>query len=334
MKFSVIVPVYRAERYLDHCLNSIKEQTYTDFECIVVDDGSDDSCPEICDRFASEDRRFSVIHKKNGGANSSRKVGSSAAKGEYIVCVDGDDFVDKTLLENLDRLINEYSPDTVLYGANRYTHCVENSFCSSVETGYYAGAALDEVLNSYLYDPDLKGINDGRILFYVWCKCIKRDLYLKCQSEVDDRISTGEDAVFTLLWKKHLKSAYFTDYCGYYYRSNEGSLERTFKTDCLENLDFATAEMRRICPDFSEKIDIYYFYRVLKLSLMAAQQLEYKEYIRFFKEQFTKDRALPVKRAKLTNHTVPSYIKYLLIKHRMWNVLYLLANTWFSGKFN
>ena len=96
--FSVIVPVYKVEEYLRRCVDSILAQTYTDFELLLVDDGSPDACPQICDEYARLDPRVRVIHKPNGGCVSARNAGISAARGEYICYVDGDDRVSSEML--------------------------------------------------------------------------------------------------------------------------------------------------------------------------------------------------------------------------------------------
>ncbi len=93
MKLSIIVPVYKVRRHLQRCIESILQQTYTDYELILVDDGSPDNCGAICDRYAQECDKVKVIHKKNGGLSSARNAGIAAAKGEYITFIDGDDTI-------------------------------------------------------------------------------------------------------------------------------------------------------------------------------------------------------------------------------------------------
>lgn len=92
---SIIVPVYNVENYLERCVRSIEAQTYKDIEIILVDDGSNDLCPSLCDDFARQDSRVSVIHKENGGLVSARKAGFAAATGSYIMSVDSDDWIEK-----------------------------------------------------------------------------------------------------------------------------------------------------------------------------------------------------------------------------------------------
>ena len=90
--FSIIVPVYKAEKYISECVDSVLAQTFEDFELILADDGSPDRCPEICDEYAKKDSRIKVIHKNNGGASSARNSGIDAACGEYIIFLDSDDY--------------------------------------------------------------------------------------------------------------------------------------------------------------------------------------------------------------------------------------------------
>lgn len=104
---SIIVPVYRVESYLTACVESVLAQTYEHFELILVDDGSPDNCPRMCDEFAAQDSRIRVIHKENGGLSSARNAGIDAAKGEYLAFLDSDDLWTPVFLERLYRAIGE-----------------------------------------------------------------------------------------------------------------------------------------------------------------------------------------------------------------------------------
>ncbi len=110
-KISVIIPVYKVEKYLNRCVQSIVDQTYKNLEIILVDDGSPDNCPAMCDAWAKKDNRIKVIHKKNGGAYSARNTGLDAATGDYIGFVDGDDYILSQMYDTLYGLITEYKTD-------------------------------------------------------------------------------------------------------------------------------------------------------------------------------------------------------------------------------
>ncbi len=100
-KISIIVPVYNAEEYLRKCLDSILSQTFSDWECILVDDGSKDKSGIICDEYAISDKRFKVIHKKNGGVSTARQVGTDSASGDFIIHVDSDDWIETDMLADM-----------------------------------------------------------------------------------------------------------------------------------------------------------------------------------------------------------------------------------------
>ena len=98
---SIIIPVYNTEKYLRRCIESVLSQSFTDFELILVDDGSKDSSPQICDEYASQDKRVRVIHKVNGGVSAARNDGLDIAKGEYVTFIDSDDWVEREYLQSL-----------------------------------------------------------------------------------------------------------------------------------------------------------------------------------------------------------------------------------------
>ena len=106
---SVIIPVYKVEKYLDECLASVTGQTYRNLEIILVDDGSPDRCGEICDQWANKDNRIRVIHKQNGGLADARNAGIDVATGDYISFVDSDDYVDEDFLEGLYSALKKFN---------------------------------------------------------------------------------------------------------------------------------------------------------------------------------------------------------------------------------
>ncbi len=113
---SVIVPIYRVEEYLDRCVQSLVDQTCRDIEIILVDDGSPDNCPGLCDAWACRDERIRVVHKENGGLSDARNAGLRVAKGERIAFVDSDDYVDPLFLETLQRTMEQTKADIVACG--------------------------------------------------------------------------------------------------------------------------------------------------------------------------------------------------------------------------
>ncbi|WP_010254886.1 glycosyltransferase family 2 protein [Treponema primitia] len=117
---SIIVPVYKTEKYLHKCVDSILAQTFTDFECILIDDGSPDTCREICDGYALKDCRIIVIHQKNAGVSAARNAGLDIARGEWIGFVDSDDWCDSGMFEFLINNAKKYNADISICGANKF----------------------------------------------------------------------------------------------------------------------------------------------------------------------------------------------------------------------
>lgn len=168
-KISIIVPVYRVEKYLDKCVESIINQTYSNLEIILVDDGSPDNCPSMCDRWAKKDERIKAIHKENGGVSSARNAGLDIATGEYIGFVDSDDWIEPDMYRYLIQFANENNADisrvsgwfhcnqdmipfreseefVVLSGRDKLVeNVISNSYYANIWTGIYKKQLFDNV---------------------------------------------------------------------------------------------------------------------------------------------------------------------------------------------
>ena len=114
-KISIIIPVYKVEKYLSRCMDTILNQTLKDIEIILIDDGSPDNCPELCDEYAKQDNRVKVIHKNNEGLGFARNSGLEIATGEYVAFVDSDDYVKKSMFEELYNELKVNNLDVVFY---------------------------------------------------------------------------------------------------------------------------------------------------------------------------------------------------------------------------
>ena len=218
---SVIVPIYKIERYLGICIESILNQTYHNLEVILVDDGSPDKCPDICDLYANKDSRIRVIHKKNGGLVSARKAGIIAATGQYIGNVDGDDWIGKGFYESLVSAMKASDADMVCAGQSRdlFEKCV--NFSDDVNSGLYEGERLKKLQMQMMSYGEFHRLG---ISTYVWNKLFKREVLLQHQLNVDERISIGEDAAVTYPVLMDCKRVYVTDNCAYHYRQREDSM--------------------------------------------------------------------------------------------------------------
>lgn len=128
-KISIIVPVYKVEQYLRRCLDSIVAQTFTDWECILIDDGSPDNSGAICDEYVAKDNRFSVIHQKNQGVSAARNAGLDAAKGDWVGFVDADDWIDKDMYDSAIYAGNINKAEIVMFGVFDEYKNKQKTFC-------------------------------------------------------------------------------------------------------------------------------------------------------------------------------------------------------------
>ena len=165
---SIIVPVYKVEEYLDKCIKSILNQTYTNLEIILVDDGSPDNCGKICDEYAKNDKRIIVIHKENGGLSDARNKGIEIAKGEYIAFIDSDDYIEKDMFEILYNLSVESHSDISMVSYKEIQNEViinENKEFTENIFEYSNTEAIKELLK------------DDKIKNYAWNKLYKKELF-------------------------------------------------------------------------------------------------------------------------------------------------------------
>ncbi len=230
---SVIVPVYKVEQYLHECVDSILAQTYTNLEIILVDDGSPDNCPAICDEYAAKDPRVRVIHKQNGGASSARNDGIKHCTGKYVAFIDSDDTIAPDWIENL------------------YTAISDRDFVISGLT-YVKNSEKDSVIPQNTKLVDLVKCS---LFGYTCNKLYKRDA-------LDGHEYCGglrEDLLFNLSIIASGRSYTISEACGYYYFQRQESLLHTVSVsdihtvfDFEEQLDFSTKSLA-----LQERIIIY-----------------------------------------------------------------------------
>lgn len=245
-KFSVIVPIYKVERYLSKCIESILNQTFSDFELILVDDGSPDNCPVICDEYAAKDGRIKVIHKKNGGLVSARNIGVKASTGEYICYVDGDDWIKENLLETVyNKATKAANPDMVIFGAIRQfeDHCVE--IPSGAPEGLYDKERLNMEVYPYMMFDNRKPFYSGLIFPVAWNKIYKRQLLQNHYCE-EERIQMGEDNafIFECLYAAHT-IIFLNDYLYVYNQLNNNSFIHSYDPNRFENNQILTSYIEK-----------------------------------------------------------------------------------------
>jgi len=231
VEVSVIVPIYRIEKYLPQCIDSLLSQSFLNFELILVDDGSPDNCPRICDEYAKADSRVKVIHKKNGGLVSARKEGLKKANGKFITFVDGDDWVDKFYLDIMFKLADANEADLVVTGHFR-------EFDSKIETikpknvGIYnEGDIKKEILPNAIYNGEFC---EHGVSTYVWNKLFKKELLDQILFNVPDDVVMGEDAAITFSYLTICKKIVISSTPLYYYRQRHDSIVKSVENPKTE----------------------------------------------------------------------------------------------------
>lgn len=210
---SIIVPIYNVEKYLRECLDSILVQTFTDWECLLVDDGSPDKCGEICDEYAAKDKRFRVFHKENGGVSSARNLGLDKAKGEWVTFVDADDMIAPNFLRALVEPTLKYEAlDFVHAGCCNY----QDGKIVGIEQQYEPYVGSDP---AYLFNK-FRGLTVSKLFRLENVKHWSDGLPLR----FDEKMKIAEDMAFTLDYILNVRQYAFVAERSYLYRrDNESS---------------------------------------------------------------------------------------------------------------
>lgn len=237
---TVVVPVFKVEQYLTFCVQSIIAQTFSDWELILVDDGSPDRCGEMCDAFAERDKRVRVIHKANGGLADARNAGTAAARGEYITYIDSDDWVARQLLERLLECAQKKQADVVI--CNRVKVASEQQVFShgSEPVQVFSGPeAMEEMLYQTSFDTN------------AWGKLFRLELAQQFPYP-KGRLYEDLFTIYKLLFFS--KKVVYLPQMLYAYRINENSImNRKFDVQNLDELDAADEIERFVeenCPEY------------------------------------------------------------------------------------
>lgn len=211
-KISIIVPVFKVEKYIHRCLDSIINQTFSDWECILIDDGSPDNSGKICDEYAEKDTRFRVIHQENQGVSAARNAGLDAAKGEWIGFVDSDDWIAseyvEVLTDNKDNIDILMFSNEILYDDGGKTILIlENKLLTNqIE------------FEDYILSLKNRNYQNWEFFGYVWNKCYRRDIIQQYGIQFPKNLSYREDNVFNEAYYRHTRSMKVIPRVLYYYR--------------------------------------------------------------------------------------------------------------------
>lgn len=261
---SIIVPIYKIENYIRQCVDSILAQTYENIEVILVDDGSPDCCPAICDEYAAKDGRIKVVHKENGGLMSARQAGLRVATGDYVGFVDGDDWIEKDMYLTFAEYIEKYHPD-MLFCEFLYSYeDREEKSGQNKERAYFTKQQMEqEIYPTMLFKAPYYsfGVNPC-----CWSKVFKKELLERCLYKVTTDIKIGEDAAFTYPALLMADSLCYIDKFLYHYRINPQSMTKTYDANAENYMmipyDILKSTFASHPYDLSEQLNYYLLYLV------------------------------------------------------------------------
>ena len=258
-RLSIIIPVYNAEKTLRRCLDSILCQSFRDYEIILVDDGSSDNSWNICLEYQNRDKRVCAYRKENGGAGSARKYAALRSKGEYITCIDSDDWIENDAFDGLFAIIDEFHPEMIACSFKKDFLEYETIRDDFLYEGLYQKSQLEEtILNVCGKEQFFCPIINASLC----CKIIKRDLFVRNQTKVPDEIVMGEDLAVVESILFEVKTVYISKHAYYHYCSNRNST--TWKWNKGE---YAKFQMLAI-----------YLLRTSKQLLFASESVKYALY--------------------------------------------------------
>ena len=234
---TVVVPIYNVEKYLDRCIFSIINQTYQDLEIILVDDGSPDNCPQICDDYARKDSRIKVIHKKNAGLGMARNTGIDHATGEYICFFDSDDYVELDTIATCVATATEHNADVVLFGHDRVTN--EGKQISTQipcpPKCLFTNEEITRVLLPMSLSGNQKRNEDWKTPLSACNKLYSLEMIRKSGWRfVSERDIISEDFYSLTELHGYLQRVYILDRVFYHYTVNNASLSCSYKPDRFE----------------------------------------------------------------------------------------------------
>lgn len=277
--FTVIVPIYNVEKYLSRCIDSILNQVFTNFELLLIDDGSKDKSGEICDIYAKKDNRVKVFHKENGGVSSARNVGINNSEGELITFVDSDDWIEPLFLNNF---IKMNTGEDLLVQGFKATNWKNKDGISIISQPKLL--AKGEDIFNYL----LRTFESNQ-LGYIWCKAFKRDILFNNKIRFSEKFSLREDLAFVCLYCTYTKSIKNTSDAAYnYYYTPIG---KKFKQqdsmavciDVFKNLAKVASD-----EDKLERLKKHYVSLAICSLIDSAENKNIYFYCRFFNKNFSK----------------------------------------------
>lgn len=325
-ELSIIVPIFNGEKYLHKCIDSILSQQYTDFELILIDDGSTDDSLSICNEYAGADSRVVVHHKENEGLVAARKSGVSLAKGDYIGFVDCDDFIDANMYSDLMNAAEKDKSDMVSSGIIidfiSHSKVEPNNF----PEGFYDEEAVkNEVIPRMLIHS---GFVKYGIIPGVVTKVFRRSILENALPNVSDRLTIGEDVAITAYSMMNVKSLSVINTAGYHYVQHENSMAKAFNPKRIEKISDLYSCISKIEEEsYQKQVNLYMCYLIFNALADCVKKGGYsrKEARNEIKNILKSDVSAKVfKNADISRLSLKNKVKFFLMKYKLISLLMLL----------
>lgn len=325
---SVIIPVYKVEQYLSRCVDSVLSQTYKNCEIILVDDGSPDNCPQICDEYAKKDSEIKVIHKENGGLTSARVAGFCQARGEYVLFVDSDDYIEKNMVEKLVDAARKTNSDMAICGY--YTQFDGYNSENLLPYNKDTLQTTEEITNEYILPLIGYAKGDINLPGFLPIRLLKKSL-IKEEFFVSENRFFAEDIVFDLLYSDNIKKLAIVNSPLYHYCINGQSLSNKYrknKWQMLKNLyDFKLEFLKtRNITDDKGRLDSFLrgcVFSAVDNAVLSGDYSSFLEEIKFLSQDAK--HVIDCADKNPTHGTVA--LTMLLLKLRLYFVIYYLRKS-------
>ena len=273
--FSIIVPIYNAESSVGRCIESALNQSFSDFELLLVDDGSTDGSAAVCERWADKDSRIKLLKQQNLGATSARNAGLNAATRDYIVFADSDDRLQPEFLAEAKRIIERFAPDMVILDFSIiYEDVIKPVSCGYREGLYNREKLKQEVYPSMLWDSKGEFYSFG-IYPSLWAKVFKKSLIYPYQTAVDEYIGIGEDAACVYMCITAAQRVYISHFSAYDYVINQKSMTKSFQKDRFPKIDalirYLNRTLLQILPAIEKQLKVYTAYMFMNGAVNEAK---------------------------------------------------------------
>ena len=332
---SIIVPVYNTGQYLEKCLDSVLNQTYTNLQIILVDDGSTDGTSAMCDRIKSKDSRIEVIHKTNEGLGYTRNKGLEYAVGDYVTFLDSDDWFDIDHIANLVQAAKAFNADLTIGSRTRYNENKEEQY-KKIELpiyGNYEGRSVIEKVLPEFVAASPKSKQDLGLPASVCFSLYRTSLIIKNNINFpSERYCVSEDFFFNYRYMlKSIRVTIIQEY-GYMYRNNPVSISHTFNSAQLDRVYNFYREVQEltslenITEDVRMRVHRCGFSKVRSLLIrVISSSLSFKEKVRYIKRIISVDPTQNMlKRINCREYRLPIRVFALLVKHKNYLLVYLL----------